>query len=257
MFYRRVLSTRSDSLISSSDSNNKVESVITGSEKLRLKPFSSDDQPRRNLTVFDQMGAAVLQCTINPAHRHRQFGSWIAARAFGLHAQVAPTRPDGGLNTRNVTTSWLAAAHQETHSRVEDIANYSHCCCIPCHKCGRKIERGDFGLAYNMADKTGIEYPILATNWKSALWTDPIFPKVTKGITAWSGLQKYAKSPKWANSKEASFIRYSYNLKDFKEGYAMLSNHTVHSTANCSLIEIGDGQYWRWGNGNRTGPFSK
>ena len=28
-----------------------------------------------------------------------------------------------------------------------------------------------FGLAYNMMDKTGIEYPILATNWTSAAWT--------------------------------------------------------------------------------------
>ena len=27
-----------------------------------------------------------------------------------------------------------------------------------------------FGLAYNMMDKTGIEYPILATNWTSAAW---------------------------------------------------------------------------------------
>jgi len=28
-----------------------------------------------------------------------------------------------------------------------------------------------FGLAYNMMDKTGIEYPILATNWTSASWS--------------------------------------------------------------------------------------
>ena len=28
-----------------------------------------------------------------------------------------------------------------------------------------------FGLAYNMIDKTGIEYPILATNWTSVSWT--------------------------------------------------------------------------------------
>ena len=29
-----------------------------------------------------------------------------------------------------------------------------------------------FGLAYNMMDKTGIEYPILATNWTSVSWTN-------------------------------------------------------------------------------------
>ena len=28
-----------------------------------------------------------------------------------------------------------------------------------------------FGLAYNMMDKTGIEYPILSTNWPSVSWT--------------------------------------------------------------------------------------
>jgi len=27
-----------------------------------------------------------------------------------------------------------------------------------------------FGLAYNMLDKTGIDYPILATNWTSISW---------------------------------------------------------------------------------------
>ena len=28
-----------------------------------------------------------------------------------------------------------------------------------------------FGLAYNIMDQTGIEYPILATNWTSVSWT--------------------------------------------------------------------------------------
>ena len=28
-----------------------------------------------------------------------------------------------------------------------------------------------FGLAYNVMDKTGIQYPILATNWTSVSWT--------------------------------------------------------------------------------------
>ena len=28
-----------------------------------------------------------------------------------------------------------------------------------------------FGLAYNMMDRTGIEYPILATDWTSISWT--------------------------------------------------------------------------------------
>ena len=31
-----------------------------------------------------------------------------------------------------------------------------------------------FGLAYNMMDKTGIDYPILATNWTSVSWTSDV-----------------------------------------------------------------------------------
>ena len=48
-----------------------------------------------------------------------------------------------------------------------------------------------FGLAYNMMDKTGIEHPILTTDWKSAPWTgalnnavgqvSPDRPMVTEG----------------------------------------------------------------------------
>ena len=43
-----------------------------------------------------------------------------------------------------------------------------------------------FGLAYNMMDKTGIEYPILATNWTSASWTiyaDPATGQVHRPST--------------------------------------------------------------------------
>jgi hypothetical protein len=145
-----------------------------------------------------------------------------------------------------------------------------------------------------MTDKKGIEYPVLATNWTSALWTRRIFPNGTTNSavdknsgeeflsSSWSGLQKYAKSPDWALESarlrtgdditpyiepdlqvqntalnvNGNTVKYSYNLKDFKEGYAIPSNHTVHSSANCSLIEVSDGRYWRWANGNRTGPFT-
>ena len=34
-----------------------------------------------------------------------------------------------------------------------------------------RLSVATFGLAYNMMDKKGIEYPILATNWTSAAWT--------------------------------------------------------------------------------------
>ena len=53
-----------------------------------------------------------------------------------------------------------------------------------------------------------------------------------------------------------STVEYSYQLKDFHEGYTILSNHTVHSAVNCSLVEVSSqGQYWRWNNWDRTGPF--
>lgn len=52
-------------------------------------------------------------------------------------------------------------------------------------------------------------------------------------------------------------VEYSYRLKDFQEGYTILTNRTVHSSTNCSLVEVGkQGQYWRWSNWERTGPFS-
>ena len=35
-----------------------------------------------------------------------------------------------------------------------------------------RLSVATFGLAYNMMDKKGIEYPILATNWASVSWTN-------------------------------------------------------------------------------------
>ena len=51
-------------------------------------------------------------------------------------------------------------------------------------------------------------------------------------------------------------VEYSYQLKDFHDGYTIVTNHTVHSAVNCSLVEVSDkGQYWLWNNWDRTGPF--
>ncbi|PUU83782.1 hypothetical protein B9Z19DRAFT_962341 [Tuber borchii] len=136
-----------------------------------------------------------------------------------------------------------------------------------------------FGLAYNMMDNTGIRHPILATNWASASWTnhadtatkevygpDPFDSEAAEGkaatllnlsgddnpylVSDFRVSNSTLKEPVGPND-----VEYSYQLKDFKEGYAILSNRIVHSTANCSLIEIGEGQYWRWNNWERTGPF--
>lgn len=51
-------------------------------------------------------------------------------------------------------------------------------------------------------------------------------------------------------------VEYRYDLKDFQENNIMSANHTAHSSVNCSLIEVGEGKYWRWNNWNKTGPFS-
>ena len=103
----------------------------------------------------------------------------------------------------------------------------------------------------------------------------------------WNGVRKYAKKPKWisrrarlelyplttANSSDMlselwienstleepvgpNTVEYSYQLKDYHEGYTIPSNHTIHSAVNCSLVEVSsEGQYWRWNNWDRTGPF--
>ncbi|PUU83788.1 hypothetical protein B9Z19DRAFT_962480 [Tuber borchii] len=135
-----------------------------------------------------------------------------------------------------------------------------------------------FGLAFNIRDEKGINYPILATNWTSALWTRDIYPS-----TAGPGIPKdYEIVEDWAFGNNTALeigdinpdlrpylsilnatlevgtdiVEYSYDLKDFKQDYTRLSNHTVHSAVNCSLIEVEQGQYWRWNKWNRTGPFS-
>ncbi|PWW74783.1 hypothetical protein C7212DRAFT_353404 [Tuber magnatum] len=75
-----------------------------------------------------------------------------------------------------------------------------------------------FGLAYNMTDKTGVEVPILGTDWKSASWTSQNFSdgSIHTGgdedqsedellKLALNGLQKYANTPKWAYSGNSDF----------------------------------------------------
>ncbi|PUU83795.1 hypothetical protein B9Z19DRAFT_1038365 [Tuber borchii] len=158
-----------------------------------------------------------------------------------------------------------------------------------------------FGLTYNTMDRTGIEYPILSTNWDSVSWAGYSNASAIYDLGAaedywnsvWNGVRKYAKKPKWmddmaqsehfplfgefpfttANSSDLlselrienstleepvgpNTVEYSYQLKDFHEGYAIPSNHTVHSTVNCSFVEVSkQGQYWRWNNWDRTGPL--
>ena len=83
-----------------------------------------------------------------------------------------------------------------------------------------------------------------------------VYPGVVRAVTPYlvsdfRVLNSTLKEPVGPNT-----VEYSYQLKDFREGYTILSNRTVNSAANCSLIEVGQGQYWRWNNWERTGPFS-
>ena len=39
-----------------------------------------------------------------------------------------------------------------------------------------------FGLTYNMMDRTGIDYPILSTNWASASWASYYYVARDTGI---------------------------------------------------------------------------
>ncbi|KAG0137900.1 hypothetical protein HOY82DRAFT_496838 [Tuber indicum] len=311
MSYHQALSGRSGSTQSLPDSNSEGESVVEGSKKLRLKPFSSSDQPRRNhillargfwLTFFSLV---LLVICLRAFSKLGPLSKW-EQRSFNtlsiLHTAIASFGVGSLLGNLGSMLRWpLLARTVYKMQDVDSILGMSPPAgslrLIKRHVRERRISRTTlivtaylvvnvvgrlsvaiFGLAYNMTDKTGIEYPILATNWTSALWTDRIFPNGTANTGV--NKNKYAKSPVWAHGKNFNIgddinpylssdllvsnttlnlsgntVEYSYNLKDSKEGYSIPSNHTVHSAANCSLIEVGEGQYWRWGNGNRTGPF--
>ncbi|KAG0634063.1 hypothetical protein HOY80DRAFT_1100913, partial [Tuber brumale] len=305
MPYRRALSGCSSSLRSFPDSHSEGGTVIICSEGRQLKPFDSNEQSRRNrilllrgflLTFFALVLLVICLRVFSQLH---PLSKW-QQRAFNalsiLLTAIASLGLGSLLGHLGSMLRWpLLARTVYQMQDVDSILGMSPPAgsfrLIKRHVRERRISRTTlivtaylvtnvvgrlsvaiFGLAYNMTDKTGIEYPILATNWTSALWTDPILSNVTGDNP----------SPDWAYGKNSNFsigddisaylssdlrvlnttlnlgrdeVGYSYNLKDFKEGYVMPSNHTVHSAANCSLIEVAEGQYWRWGSGGRTGPF--
>ncbi|KAG0635127.1 hypothetical protein HOY80DRAFT_1094826 [Tuber brumale] len=310
MFHRQTPSRRSGSLQSLSDSNSGGESVITFSEGQPLRPFSSNDQPRRNhillarkfsLTFFSLI---LLVICLRAFSQLRLLSKW-EQRCFNtlsiLLTAIASLGLGSLLGHLGSMLRWpLLARTVYKMQDVDSILGMSPPAgslrLIESHIRERRISRTTlivtaylvtnvvgrlsvaiFGLAYNMTDKTGIEYPILATNWTSAAWASGVSPdetsntKVDKYKSGESkdttlrtrigdDINQYLPSDLQMSNTTlkvgANQVKYSYNLKDFKEGYARPSNRTVHSAANCSLIEVGEGQYWRWGNGNRTGPFN-
>ncbi|KAG0137923.1 hypothetical protein HOY82DRAFT_597189 [Tuber indicum] len=328
----RILSKLLGTAHASQDGCGARESLMEGSKKKPPKPFISSDQSRRNRILLAQrfsitfLALVLLVICLWTFSKKHPMSKWeqrsfntlslllTAIASLGLGSLVGhlgsmlrwpllARTVDSILGMSPPTGSFrLVWRHirQRRISRTTLIVTAY----LVTNVIGR-LSVAIFGFAYNMTEKTGIEYPILATSWTSVSWTGQIFQNETVNTEkdefesgegketapqarpfmnlAWNGLHDYAKLPDWGHGKKSNFsigddispyllsdlqvsnttlnltrntVEYSYNLKDFKEGYAILSNHTVHSAVNCSLIEVGKGRYWRWGNGNRTGPFS-
>ncbi|KAG0634071.1 hypothetical protein HOY80DRAFT_1100964 [Tuber brumale] len=305
MSYSQILLKSLDTAQTSRDGYSAGESLIRGSTKGPSKPFSSDDQHRRNrillargfsLTFFALVLLVICLWAFSNMHpmskwEQRSFNTLsillTAIASLGLGSLVGHLGSmlrwpllartvyqmqdvDSILGMSPPTSSFRLIKRHIRERRISRttfiVAAY-----LVTNVVGR-LSVAVFGLAYNMTDKTGIEYPILATNWTSASWTGKIFSNWTdiysaegKETAPWTCIGDDINSSlpydlqvsnTTLNLTRKNAVEYSYNLKDFKEGYAIPSNHTVHSTVNCSLIEVGDGQYWRWSNGNRSRPFS-
>ncbi|KAG0634072.1 hypothetical protein HOY80DRAFT_929240 [Tuber brumale] len=321
IFYRQVLLGRSGNLQSLSNSNSEGESVIVASEKRRLETFSSDDQLHRNHILLAQRSSLTFFSLVLLVICLRQFSqlqplSKWEQRLFNtlsiLLTAIASLGLGSLLGHMGSMLRWpLLARTVYQMQDVDSILGMSSPAgsfrLIKRHIRERKMSRTTlivtaylvtnvigrlsvaiFGLAYNMKDETGIEYPILATNWKSASWTGRIFPEGTSNRWGDGYVRSEGKDtprlgpPDWVYNRSINFhigddinpylpsdlqvsnttlnltgntVEYSYILKDFQEGYAIPSNRTIHSAVSCNLIEVGKGQYWRWGNWNRTGPF--
>ncbi|KAG0137926.1 hypothetical protein HOY82DRAFT_582775 [Tuber indicum] len=311
MSYSQILSKRFETGQDSPDGYNTRESLIKGSTKGPPKPFSSDDQPRRNrillargfsLTFFALVLLMICLWAFSKEHplskwEQRSFNTLsillTASASLGLGSHLGhlgsmlrwPLLARTVYKMRDVdlilSMSLPAGSFRliKRHIRERRISRTTFIVAayLITNVVGR-LSVAIFGLAYNMTEKTGIEYPILATNWTSALWTGQIFSNGTGDterdeFESGEGKETAHQTPigddisaylpsdlqvsnTTLNLAGKNTIEYSYNLKDFKEGYAIPLNHTVHSAVNCSIIEIEDGQYWRWGNGNRTGPFN-
>ncbi|CUS15582.1 unnamed protein product, partial [Tuber aestivum] len=326
MTHHRTPSNHSSGPQSLPHSQGAGESWIKSSKKWPLKPFSSDRQSRRNIAVVLRgflvtfLALVLLAICLWAFSQGRQLSKW-EQRSFNtlsiLLTAIASLGLGSLLGHLGSMLRWpLLARTVYQMQDVDSILGMSPPAgsmrLIRRHIREWRVSRTTFivtaylignifgrlsvvvfGLTYNMTDETGIQYPILATNWTSALWTGKIFPddgsirvdQLDSGQafmnSLLNGLQKYAELPKWINkianssSKhdislylesdlqlpnitlkvDANTVEYSYKLKDFKGDYTRPSNRTVHSSVNCSLMETLGYQYWRWNNGNRTGPF--
>ncbi|KAG0633223.1 hypothetical protein HOY80DRAFT_930306 [Tuber brumale] len=310
MSYRRIRSKAFDTAKPSPDGDSARESTEDSKDE-PLKRFSSDDQPHRDHISLARgfsitfLALVLLMICLWTFSKKHPMSKW-EQRSFNtlsiLLTAIASLGLGSILGHLGSMLRWpLLARTVYKMQDVDSILGMSppvgSLRLISRHIRERRVSRTTFivtaylvtnvigrlsvaifGLSYNMPDKTGIEYPILATNWTSALWTGQIFSNGTgdTGRSRHESREGKETAPQTSigddisaylpsdlvvsnttlNLARKSTVEYSYNLKDFKEGYAIPLNHTVHSSVNCSIIEVGEGQYWRWDNGNRTGPFN-
>ncbi|CUS15589.1 unnamed protein product [Tuber aestivum] len=304
--YSQILSKSLDSLqtLPTTHTGSAKKPMPKGSTKRPLKPSSSDNQPRRNAVALAQrflvtsFALALLTICLWKFSNIRPLSKWeqrlfntlsilltgIASLGLGSLSGHLGSMLRWPLLSRTVyqmkDVDLILGMSQPTgslqlikrHIRDRRISRTTFI--VTTYLMANLIGRSSvavFGLAYNMTDKTGIEDPILATNWTSALWTNQIYSKET----AYPMKDKYGS----AHGKDTSLsdpmldlesdlrvsnatlklgantTTYSYELMDFKGGHPIPSNRTVYSTVSCSIIEVHEGLYWRWSNGNRTGPF--
>ncbi|KAG0635123.1 hypothetical protein HOY80DRAFT_1094809 [Tuber brumale] len=183
------------------DSNSEGESVIAGSENLRLKPFRSGDQPRRNYILLARgfsmtfFSLVLLVICLREFSQLQALSKW-EQRTFNTLSILLTAIASLGLGSllRHLGSMlrWpLIARMVDSILGIAPPAGTLRM--IKRHIRERRISRTTlivttylvtnvvgrlsvaiFGLAYNMTDKTGIENPILVTNGTSALWTDRI-----------------------------------------------------------------------------------
>ncbi|RPA98444.1 hypothetical protein L873DRAFT_1828523 [Choiromyces venosus 120613-1] len=283
--FRRILPKHFHIPQTSPDSDNANKSLIKGSKKQPLKPFSSRDQSRRDFTVLITrfsptfFALALLMFSLWGFSQVQPLSKW-QQRSFNMLSILLTAIASLGLGSLlghlGSMLRWpiLARAMYQmrdvdsilgTHirewrvSRTTSIATAHLAANVL-----RRLSVAIFGLGYNLTDETGIEYPILSTNWTSARWAGQTF--YNRSTTIPEG--DYERERFWVENEIGDDIS-SYLLSDLqvrdttlKVGKRIVqysykpSNHTIHSAVSCNLIEVNYDLYWCWNSGNRTGPFS-
>ncbi|PUU83781.1 hypothetical protein B9Z19DRAFT_1060706 [Tuber borchii] len=236
MSSHQTISKRFDTPESSIDTSS-TNASSTGSREWPLKKFSSDNQSHRNLVVlgwrflFTFFSIFLLAICLWQFSKSQSLSKW-EQRSFNMLSILFSGSASLGLGSL----------------------------------------LGYLGSMFR--------WPLLARTMHQMQDVDSIL-ELLDSVS--NGLREYAKIPEWFTdySREdpefgdnssyslsgleisnstlqvgTSAVIYSYQLKDFQEGYTILSNRTIHSVASYSLVEVKQDQYWRWDSWDRTGPFN-